>query len=62
LAREVFISIAQAVYDPARHPPEDDGTTPSDTDAKRMLASFVAAELRGASDEDARRFLRASWR
>jgi hypothetical protein len=59
LAREAFVSIAQAVYDPARHPPED-GVEPSETDAKRMLAAFVAAELPGSSNEDARRFLRSS--
>ena len=59
LGREAFISIAQAVYDPARHPTED-GVTPSATDAKRMLVSFVAAELSGSSNEDARKFLRAA--
>jgi hypothetical protein len=59
LAREAFISMAQAVYDSSRHPSEDGGT-PSETDAKRMLVSFVAAELSGSSKEDARKFMRAA--
>ena len=59
LAREAFISMAQAVHDPVRHPSED-GTAPSATDAKRMLDSYVAAELAGAAREEARRFARAA--
>jgi hypothetical protein len=57
LAREAFISLGQAVYDPARHPSED-GITPSATDATRMLTAYVAAELSGAGNEEARRFAR----
>jgi hypothetical protein len=59
LAREAFISLGQAVYDPTRHPSED-RVTPSDTDAKRMLTAYVAAELSGAANEEARRFARAA--
>ncbi|HYU52854.1 MAG TPA: hypothetical protein VEK37_07910 [Gemmatimonadaceae bacterium] len=58
LAREAFISLGQAVYDPARHPSED-SVTSSETDAKRMLTAYVAAELSGANEE-ARRFARAA--
>ena len=59
LAREAFISLGQAVYDPARHPSED-GVTPSATDAKRMLTAYVAADVSGAANEEARRFARAA--
>ena len=59
LAREAFISMAQAVYDASRHPSED-RVLPSETDAKRMLVSFVAAELSGPSKEDARKFMRSA--
>ena len=59
LAREAFISLGQAVYDPVRHPSED-GVTPSPTDAKRMLTAYVAAELGGAGNDEARRFARAA--
>lgn len=59
LCREVLISIAQAVYDPQRHPPLD-GTTPSQTDAKRMLEAFIAVELGGGSNEIARKHAKAS--
>src|SRR2546422_6943795 len=59
LVREAFISLGQAVYDPARHPSED-GVTLSATDAKRMLTAYVAAELSGAGNEEARRFARAA--
>jgi hypothetical protein len=53
LCREVLISVAQEVYDPARHPLIDD-KTPSDTDAKRMLEAIFEAELKGSSNEEAR--------
>jgi hypothetical protein len=59
LAREAFISLGQAAYDPTRHPSED-GVTPSATDAKRMLGAYVAAELSGAANEESRRFARAA--
>ena len=59
LAREVFISLAQAVYDPERHPSEDT-VTPSSTYAKRMLSAYVGVELPGESNEEARRWAKAS--
>jgi hypothetical protein len=59
LCREVLISVAQVAYDPQRHPSED-GVQPSETDAKRMLDSFIAAELAGGANEGARRHAKAS--
>jgi hypothetical protein len=60
LCREAMISLAQAVHDPAKHLPLD-GKEPSETDAKRMLESYLAAELEGSSSEVARRHARASY-
>ena len=59
LCREALISLAQAVYDPAKHPVLD-GVTPSETDAKRMLEAYISAELGGATNEVARRHARAA--
>ncbi|HYL84422.1 MAG TPA: hypothetical protein VE263_09315 [Candidatus Angelobacter sp.] len=59
LCREVLISLAQVVYDPERHPSED-GVPPSDTDAKRMLDSYIAVELLGGPNEGARRHAKAA--
>jgi hypothetical protein len=59
LCREVLISIAQVVFDPQRHPTED-GVRPSETDAKRMLDAYIAAELEGGANEGARRHARAA--
>lgn len=59
LCREVLISVAQVVYDPQRHPTED-GTKPSETDAKRMLDAFIATELSGHPNEGARRHAKAA--
>jgi hypothetical protein len=59
LCREVLISLAQVVYDPQRHPPED-GVGPSQTDAKRMLDSYLAAEVSGALNEGVRRHAKAA--
>ena len=61
LCREVLISVAQEVYDPARHPLVDD-KTPSDTDAKRMLEGIFEAELKGSSNEEARAHAKAAVR
>lgn len=61
LCREVLISVAQAVYDPKRHLPLD-GTEPSRTDAKRMLESFLAVELGGNANEEARGHAKAALR
>jgi hypothetical protein len=59
LCREVLISLAQVVYDPQRHPAED-GLQPSDTDAKRKLDAYIAAELAGGPNEGARRYAKAA--
>ena len=53
LCREVLISLAQVVFDPQRHPPED-GVTPSETDVKRMLDSYIGVELEGGLNEGVR--------
>jgi hypothetical protein len=59
LCREIMISVAQAVYDPEIHVPKD-GVDPSRTDAARMLEAYFAAELKGKSNDVARRHARAS--
>lgn len=59
LCREALISVAQEVYDPTRHPTVD-GTTPSDTDARRMLEAIFDSELKGSSNEEARGHAKAS--
>lgn len=60
LCREVLISLAQAVYESARHPTVD-GVNPSRSDAKRMLEAFFAAELAGPGNTDARKHARAAF-
>jgi hypothetical protein len=60
LCREAMISLAQAVYDPEQHTSLD-GVTPSETDAKRMLESYIAKELSGGSHEAHRKFTRALY-
>ena len=59
LCREVLISVAQVVYDPQRHI-SGDGVAPSETDAKRMLDSYIATELTGGSNEGLRRHAKAA--
>lgn len=59
LCREALISLAQAVYIPNLHPSLD-GVAPSSTDAKRMLEAYIAVELNGGSNEDARRHARSA--
>lgn len=59
LCREVLISVAQEVYDAARHPQIDD-IKPSDTDAKRMLEAIFAAELKGSTNDQARAHAKAA--
>ena len=59
LCREVLISLAQAVYDRNQHPPIGD-VEPGATDAKRMLESYIAAELAGGGNEQARRHARSA--
>jgi hypothetical protein len=58
VAREVLISLAQAVFERDRHlGPQDE--TPSRTDAKRMLDAVVAYELKGQSREVMRKYIKA---
>ena len=59
LCREVIISLAQAVYDPAIHESQD-GVTPSDTDANRMLEAYIAHAFPGGSYKEVRAHARAS--
>lgn len=59
LGRESLISLAQALYDPARHPTLD-GVNASPTDAKRMLEAFIAVELAGGANEEARRHAKSA--
>jgi len=57
--REVIISLAQQVYDPEKYPTLD-GVKASETDAKRMLDAYLAVELAGGPNEQARKHARAS--
>lgn len=59
LCREALISLAQAVYDPERHPSPDD-VVPSNTDAARMLDAFMGVELGGGANEEARTHARSA--
>jgi hypothetical protein len=59
LCREVLISVAQAVFNPQRHPTED-GVHPSEMDAKRMLDAYIGVELEGGANEGARRHAKAA--
>lgn len=60
LCREILISVAQAVYDPNRYATLD-GVPASDTDAKRMLEAFFAAELAGGTNEASRKYARSAF-
>lgn len=53
LCREVLISVALEVFDSDRHPSMD-GKVVSPTDAGRMLEAFIANELGGGANEEAR--------
>jgi hypothetical protein len=59
LCREALISLAQAVYDPAKHTSLD-GTSPSSTDAKRMLEAYIAHAFSGSANEYSRKHARAA--
>lgn len=59
LCREVLISVADAVYERARHPPVD-AIEPSKTDAARRLDAYFTAELRGGAHEEARAAAKAA--
>ena len=47
------------MYDQDRHPPLD-GVDPAENDAKRMLEAYIAVELAGGANEEARRHARSS--
>lgn len=59
ICREVIISLAQAVYDPAIHETLD-GVQPSDTDANRMLQAYIAHVFTGESNKEVRTHAKAS--
>jgi hypothetical protein len=60
LCREVLISLAQAVHDPAKHPPLDE-RIPSETDAKRMFDAYITVTIPGSAHDVARRHARAAY-
>ncbi len=61
LCRETLISLAQTVFDSAQYPPIGrDDTDASNTDAKRMLDRFLAVEVSGGSNAQARRLAKSS--
>lgn len=61
LCRETLISVAQEVFDPARHALTD-GVAPSPTDARRMLGAIFATDLKGEANEEARAHAKAALR
>jgi hypothetical protein len=61
LCREVLISVSQEVFNSDDHGTPD-GSVPSDTDAKRMLDAFFAAELAGGANEESRAHAKAALR
>ena len=61
LCREVLITVAQEVFDPAQHKALD-GVEPSETDAKRRLEAIFERSLKGATSEEARAHAKAAVR
>lgn len=61
ICREIMISLAETVYRQEDHKAVD-GTEPSSADAGRKLAAYIAAELPGKTNEEARSAARASLR
>jgi hypothetical protein len=59
LCREALISVAQAVFVPEKYPTLD-GVAASPTDAKRMLEAYIAVELGGGSNDEARKHARSA--
>jgi hypothetical protein len=59
LCRETLISLAQTVFDAARHPTVD-GVAAGKTDASRMLEAYLNTELCGGSNEEARAHAKAA--
>lgn len=59
LCREALITLAQEVFDPAKHPTEL-GFRVSETDFKRMIEAYIAVEMRGSAAEELRRHARTA--
>jgi hypothetical protein len=59
LCREVLITVGQEVFDATKHPTID-RVTASKTDAARMLEAYIAHELRGGTNDEARGHGKAS--
>ena len=59
LGREVMISLAQAVIDPAEAIGED-GKAPSDTNAARLLNAYIGKTLPGGGNEALRKAVRGA--
>lgn len=59
LCREVMISLAQEVFDSTKHKALD-GTSPSKTDAYRMIEAYIGTELQGNIFETMRSFAKVS--
>ena len=59
LCREALISVAETAYVAERHPILD-GVAPSPTDAKRRLEAFIAVELAGGANDQARKHARSA--
>ena len=60
--REALISLAQAVFDPQRHPALDgDVQDCSPTDFKRMLKRYLAAEMKGAANKEIRKCVKSAY-
>ena len=59
VCRETLIDLAQEVFNPGIHKTED-GTKVSQTDARRMLDSYLAHELGGKSNEVPRKHAKAA--
>ncbi|MET4799075.1 hypothetical protein [Bradyrhizobium sp. LB11.1] len=59
LGRELLISAAQEVFDPAKHPTLD-GVAASATDTKRMLEAYIAVALGGGVNEFVRKHAKAA--
>jgi hypothetical protein len=59
LCREGLISLAQTVFDPAKHKILDDVNV-SPSDAKRMLEAYLATEMAGGENKVARQHAKAA--
>jgi hypothetical protein len=59
IAREILISLSQAVFDPDKHKTKD-GLIPSENDAGDMLEAFISSEMKGSAQEETRRYAKAS--